>query len=183
VSNLRALINPTPTMNRTRRELLAGPIAAGKAVRAYLINTADRTIAEVDYGGHSTHICDLCSFEFFTIYKRWPFEYLTVVELNEERDVVFVANQNLLERPITEITEFFGFLGYARPLAGNGLVLGTDEEGESIEPKQPFAWFKDRLCWIERVDGQRWTVQNASGRGAQHMSRSEVEQFLARPLA
>jgi hypothetical protein len=152
-------------------------------MRAYLINTAGRTIAEVIYNGHSSDICDLCSFDFITIYKRWSFESLTVVELNQERDVLFVAYQNLLARPITEITEFFGFLGYGQPFAGNGLILGTDEEGESTEPKQPLAWFKDRLCWIERVDDQRWNVENASGRGVQHMSRSGAERFLGRPLA
>jgi hypothetical protein len=81
-------------MGSTRRELLAPPaVSEGKPMRSYLINTAGRTIAEVIYNGHSSDISDLCSFDFITIYKRWSFESLTVVELNEERDVVFVAYQ------------------------------------------------------------------------------------------
>lgn len=55
-----------------------------------------------------------------------------VVDFNDKGDCVYVDDEGLLR--ITPSTMFFEIEGYPQPLAGNGLVCGTGDEGESVEP-------------------------------------------------
>jgi hypothetical protein len=51
----------------------------------------------------------------------------------EGRDVVYVDDNGLLDGP----QHFFHLAGFPTPLAGNGLVIGTDDEGESVDAATP----------------------------------------------
>ena len=88
-------------------------------MKAYLIDSQARTVTETDYNGDYRHI-----------YKLIGVETFTVVRINDY-DSVFVDDEGLLNNP----RYFFTLKGYPQPLAGNGLVLGCDDEGESVEPR------------------------------------------------
>lgn len=47
-------------------------------------------------------------------------------------DVLYVDDEGLFDR---ELNSFFTYEGAHQPFAGNGLILGTDEEGDSVDAK------------------------------------------------
>ena len=88
-------------------------------MRAYLIDTPNKQIVEVDYNG-----------DYRTIKEHIRADLFTTVMLGSG-DCLFVDDEGLInDNPHGWIK----LEGYAQPLRGYGLVLGTDEEGESIEP-------------------------------------------------
>ena len=105
-------------------------------MRAILIDPFTQTIEEVDYSGDYKDIYSLIECDLFT----------TVYLPNTSDDTLFVDDEGLY----VENQRFFKIEGYEQPLAGRGLLLGTDEEGESIdcmstveEVKAIVSWEKD----------------------------------------
>ena len=88
-------------------------------MRAILIDPAKQTITEVDYDGNwtsiSTHI-DCTTFASAVVF--------------ENEDTLYIDDEGLWGA-----THFFRIEGYPDPLAGRGLILGTNEDGESIAAK------------------------------------------------
>jgi hypothetical protein len=105
-------------------------------MRAILIDPFTQTIEEVDYSGDYKDIYSLIECDLFT----------TVYLPNTSDDTLFVDDEGLY----VENQRFFKIDGFEQPLAGRGLLLGTDEEGESIdcmstveEVKAIVSWEKD----------------------------------------
>ena len=105
-------------------------------MRAILIDPFTQTIEEVDYSGDYKDIYGLIECDLFT----------TVYLPNTSDDTLFVDDEGLY----VENQRFFKIDGFEQPLAGRGLLLGTDEEGESIdcmstveEVKAVVSWEKD----------------------------------------
>lgn len=88
-------------------------------MKAYLIDPQAKTVTEVYYNGNYQHIYQLIEVELFT-----------VVNIDDNGNTVFIDDEGLLNSP----RYFFKLAGYPQPLAGKGLVLGTDDDGESVEP-------------------------------------------------
>lgn len=88
-------------------------------MKAFLIDPKAQRITEVEYDG-----------DYRSIYKSLDCVRFDVVEINAEKDCVFIDDEGLM----SEDAYFFGVQGFPNPLAGKGLVLGTDDEGDSIEP-------------------------------------------------
>ena len=89
-------------------------------MRAILINPADKTVKEVDYDGN-----------FESIYTHIDCTTFAVPFTLENEDALYIDDEGLLKGH----TDFFTIEGYPEPLAGCGLILGTDEEGEAIAVK------------------------------------------------
>jgi hypothetical protein len=136
-------------------------------MKAYLINPLDRTITTVDYDGNYKSIHKLCDFDTFD-----------VVGLTDDGDTLFVDDEGLIKGPVYQ---FFGIRGYPALLAGKALILGTDEDGNSIEPKHDITFYKARLCWIERLMGTVFGVTLFGKRKAQIAKLEVVEEFLTKP--
>lgn len=105
-------------------------------MRAILIDPFTQTIEEVDYSGDYKDIYGLIECDLFT----------TVYLPNTSDDTLFVDDEGLY----VENQRFFKIDGFEQPLAGRGLMLGTDEEGESVdcmstveEVKAIVSWEKD----------------------------------------
>jgi hypothetical protein len=88
-------------------------------MKAYLIDPQAKTVTEVHYNG-----------DFHQIYELIEVELFTVVTIDDIGNAVFIDDEGLLNNP----RYFFKLAGYLQPLAGKGLVLGTDDDGESVEP-------------------------------------------------
>jgi hypothetical protein len=85
-------------------------------MRAIKINSNEQTVEVIDFEG-----------DFRAIQKEIDVDCFTVVELNGEGDTLFVDDEGLFKE-----TNFFVVEGYPQPLAGHGLILGTDlDSGES----------------------------------------------------
>lgn len=66
----------------------------------------------------------------------------------EGGDAVFVDDEGLLK---DDPGPFFGLWGYPNPLAGHGLVLGADDDGNSCAPTVTVAEIEDWIVWLPTV--------------------------------
>ena len=90
-------------------------------MRAILINPETKTITEVEYTGDYKNIYEHIGADCFTAISIDHYE-------NEDRETIFVDDEGLYRNP----QNFFMWSGYDQPLAGKGLILGTDAGGESV---------------------------------------------------
>jgi len=151
-----------------------------KRMRAILIDPFNETVTEVEHNGDYKNIyqllsqneeiqCKHCK-EFFAKYSCGADRYgecdcprcqgycecidkvvvntFTIVELNDNRDTMFVDDEGLLKLP----KYFFQWRGYDQPLAGKGLILGTNDEGESISPVITLDRAKDNVVWANDLE-------------------------------
>lgn len=93
-------------------------------MKAYLIDPEFHSVKEVDYSGDYKQIYSLIGCETFGC-----------VEIHENGDTLFIDDNGKLG----DLSEKYFFVvdvpGGQHLIAGKALVLGTDEEGESVEPK------------------------------------------------
>lgn len=91
-------------------------------MKAILINVNDKTISNVE-----TTEPTLQSW-----YKLIGCDLVAVGVNLDDHDSIMVDDEGLLT--LTEKSNFFTFEGAHQPFAGNGLIVGVDEEGETIPP-------------------------------------------------
>lgn len=102
-------------------------------MKAFFVDSVQREVREVEYNG-----------DWRTIAPLLGCQYFTVVQLNQERDTIFVDDEGLLHDPKT----FFVIKGFEQPLAGNGLVLGCNEDGDSTAPRKiDLAWLNENITF------------------------------------
>jgi hypothetical protein len=104
-----------------------------------VIDARERVVRTGEYDG--TNQC---------IYKLGRYECFDVIKLNEQEDKLFVDDNGLLNR---EAMDFFGIEGYGQPLAGNGVILGTNKTEDGDKDAGPvkcdLLWVRKRLWWIK----------------------------------
>lgn len=113
-------------------------------MKAFLIDPRMARIVALDYSGN-----------FEDIYKIIHADTFDVARFNDQRDGVFVDDEGLLKSP----THFFFIDGNVNLLAGRGLVLGCDEEGETAAPTVTLEWLKDHVGFIERLGADAIAVE------------------------
>lgn len=94
-------------------------------IKAILINPFERTVEEVEYNGDYKHI--------YTLIDAHSFDVARI----DRNDAIFVDDEGLFAAESEDCPqEFFVYLDDDGPrfLAGKGLILGCDSEGESISP-------------------------------------------------
>ena len=103
-------------------------------MNAYLIDPFARTVTAVDYSG-----------DFNDIYKLIDCDTFDVARVGKGEDI-FVDDNGLFAPPDNQ--QFFVFESYPQPLAGKGLLLGTDGRGETIASSLTIEEVKSRLSWV-----------------------------------
>lgn len=88
-------------------------------MRAILIDPFKQSITDVEYSG-----------DYHDIYKLIGCETFTIAPITHRGDAIFVDDEGLFKPD----QAFFKHDGYPQPLAGKGLILGCDEDGETVEP-------------------------------------------------
>ena len=112
-------------------------------MRAYLIDPFARTITEVDYDGN-----------YRSIYPLIEAECFEAVSFGEKDDAVFVNEEGLINgKP----QEYFQIKGTPTPLAGKGLVLGCDAEGDSCSPTIMLEALTALVEWVSFI-----VIENAT---------------------
>lgn len=104
-------------------------------MKAYLIDPTTNTTSEVDYNGDYKQIYTLIGPGVHTF---------TTVMINEQQDTIFVDDEGFL---YPKSLGWFRVASYHQLLAGKGLVLGTDEEGDSIEPTITLEELKEQISF------------------------------------
>jgi hypothetical protein len=115
---------------------------------AHLIDPVKRTITEVTID-KDNGIQDY--------YDQLHCNIFTAVEINANRDTIYIDDEGLF----VPNQVFFYHKDYpSQPLAGYGLVIGTDEEGESIAPTVTLQETIDSVKFMSRSDVLDWVRNN-----------------------
>jgi hypothetical protein len=104
-------------------------------MQAVLIDPYKEEITNVEYNG-----------DYKQIYEHIKADCFTLVRLHDNDDV-FVDDEGLLR--VTKDTKFFMFNEYPQPLAGYGLILGNDEEGESIAAHHTAEFYRPKVQFLD----------------------------------
>lgn len=104
-------------------------------MKAFFINPSTQNITTVDYDGDWRKINRMIDA------IRGSFD---VVRLYKNGDAAFVDDEGLY----AEEQMFWIHKNYPTPLAGKSLLLGTDDEGDSVEPQTSFDDLKHDIHFI-----------------------------------
>ena len=112
--------------------------------RGILIDSENKIIKEVEV----SNLNDM--------YKTMNVDLITVALYIDDNNLMYVDDEGLLKSP----KHFFYFEGSYQPFAGNGLILGLDDNGEDvstiysieeIKSKTQFLSPKDALLKMEEI--------------------------------
>lgn len=104
-------------------------------MKAYLIDTPNKQIVEVDYDGN-----------YKSIYGLIHASLYEVVYLNAEEDCMFLDEEGLING---NPHGWIKYEGANQPFRGYALVLGTDSEGNSVEPKMSIEELRAKVSFPE----------------------------------
>lgn len=79
------------------------------------------------------------------IYEAINAETFTVITLDDKGTALFLDDEGLYKPN----QDFFQIGDYKQPLAGRGLILGTNEAGESEDAKVSAAFVYAKVRWLE----------------------------------
>jgi hypothetical protein len=106
-------------------------------MKAILINAKTKEVKEVEMGK-----------DYQEIYKQLECELFTAGAYLDKEDVIYVDDEGLING--TDV--FFTFEGAHQPFAGNGLIMGTDDEGESTDCKINLTEVTKRVKFYNRYE-------------------------------
>ena len=113
---------------------------------AYKINVIDQNVTPIEYKGY-IDICPNLSTPhkavslFTTVYMSIEGHYTS------NGDCIYVDDEGLL----VDINYGFKYKGYNGVLMGNGLVLGTDENGDSSAPNIDIYTLRENITFLGLV--------------------------------
>jgi len=108
-------------------------------IKAIRIDTAERRFHEVELEQDDTEaICGFVGCSMFDVVRI------------DHSDVIFVDDEGLLTADGD--STFFTLKSYGGILVGNGLLLGTGSEGESIDPTTTIEWLEDNVSFGKLID-------------------------------
>lgn len=92
-------------------------------MKCLVIDAVNRTIREDEYSG-----------DYKDIYRLGGFDLMTAIALDDKGETLFIDDEGLLKEDLNDCFLLHGpDFNYPQPLAGNGVILGTNEEGESVD--------------------------------------------------
>lgn len=106
-------------------------------MKAILINAKTKEVKEVEMGK-----------DYKEIYTQLQCELFTAGMYMNDADVMYVDDEGLMNGT----DEFFTFEGAHQPFAGNGLIMGTDDDGESTDCKMSFDEVKNKVKFYDRYE-------------------------------
>lgn len=110
-------------------------------MQAIHINPFTKTVTVVDHNGSLERFYELLNCDCMTV---------AYADNMPAGDVIYVDDEGLLK----DLTQqaFFMIEGFPQPLTGHGLVLGTDDSGESITPTITAEEVAKRVTWMNLLE-------------------------------
>lgn len=108
------------------------PSTRGNDMKAILIDAKAHEVREVETGDYKTYY-PLLNCQTFTAATYLP-----------NNDCLLVDDEGLLNAPL----DFFTYEGAHQPFAGNGLFIGSSEEGETIPVKTTLAEVQSKVKFL-----------------------------------
>ena len=106
-------------------------------MKAILIDSINKEVKEVEIGKGIDEMYKFLQCQCFTIASYLPKE-----------DAIFVDDEGLMNG--TDV--FFTYEGAHQPFAGNGLIMGCDDEGESVDCKIGLTEVKEKVKFYSRYE-------------------------------
>ena len=106
-------------------------------MKAILINAKTKEVKEVEMGK-----------DYREIYKQLECEMFQIGTYLPKNDAIFVDEEGLMNG--TDV--FFTFEGAHQPFAGNGLVMGCNSKGESVDCKVDIDEVKNKVKFYDRYE-------------------------------
>jgi hypothetical protein len=139
-------------------------------MKAYLIDPFAREISEVEHNGNFRQIYELI---------QSPSQSFSAVRMNGRGDMIYVDEEGLFV-PFDR-QEFFGLRGYGAPLAGRGLVLGSDPYGESVSPKASLDEVRGQIVWLGKDVVRRYSESGVFDTHVTSLTTGETARYPFRP--
>ena len=118
-----------------------------RPVRGILIDPFACTVSDVELdASDSLNICLLLSHDVHPVNSR-ALAHSPFLRVGE---AIYVDDKGLLKSPV----RFFNIAGRERPLAGKGLIVGTDKEGNTISASSSLELIRAAVTFAEMRDGQ-----------------------------
>lgn len=114
-----------------------------KEIQGYLIDPEKQTIDPVKYNG-----------DYKEIYKLIECGTFTIVRIDDE-NMIFVDDEGLLNNP----RHFFCLRGYPQPLAGKGLLMGSNEDGDTVSSTMDLDKVKDLIVGFQELSVQGFVTK------------------------
>ena len=112
--------------------------------KAYLIDPEKKTIEAVELDG------DLKS-----IYKLLDCDMIAAPIEFDNKDTMFVDDEGLFKEQKGAIK----MKDWSYPIVGKVMIIGCDDEGESVDVKTPIEFFQKEIIWVNEADTKRWQDQ------------------------
>jgi hypothetical protein len=128
----------------TTKTLTTPDVEMKTQFHAVLIDPYKNTVENVTYNGDYRHIYELCQVR--------TFDYVPL----QNTDDLFVDDEGLCN--LTAETRFFVIEGDTQPLAGRGLILNHDKDGESIAAKFDAEYYRPRVKFYSLNDVRAMTL-------------------------
>lgn len=106
-------------------------------MKAILIDSKNREVKQIEIGKGIDEMYKVLECECFTIATYLPNE-----------DAIFVDDEGLMNG--TDM--FFTYEGAHQPFAGNGLIMGCDDMGESEDCKVDLTEVKNKVKFFDRYE-------------------------------
>jgi len=111
-----------------------------KNMKAILIDSKSKTVRYVE-----VKVNDGSALE--SMYNHIDCDLVEVINIDDKNDL-FVDEEGLLK--LNKDSQFFLYDGFPQPLAGNGLILGLNqEEGESVETSLSIEEVAEKVLFLD----------------------------------
>lgn len=115
-------------------------------MKALLIDSKNRMVKQIEIGEDFTEISKAIGCDVFA-----------APHILKNNDTMYVDDEGLLKDP----QHFFLLDTYPQPIAGNGLILGCDHEGDSIDAKTSLTELADRIKFMDLNDAYNWSIKQS----------------------
>jgi hypothetical protein len=110
-------------------------------MRAIIINAQDRTISETDIDGSLKSLQHIVGGLIETVYDGLY-----------DNHHCYVNEEGLLDQP----QHFFMFKDGHQPLAGNGIILASTQDGDEAACNLTLDWVKERVTFMDLKAARQW---------------------------
>ena len=111
-------------------------------MRAIVINAKDRTITETEIDGSLKSLQQIVDGLIEPVYDGL-----------DDKHHCYVNEEGLLDGP----QHFFMFKDGHQPLAGNGVILFSTQDGDEAACTLPLEWVKERVTFMDLAAARQWS--------------------------
>jgi len=115
-------------------------------MKALLIDSKNRVVKQIEIGEHFTEISKAINCEVFS-----------APHIMQDNDTLYCDDEGLLKDP----QYFFLLDSYLQPIAGNGLILGCDDEGESTDVSMSLIELSSRITFMDIQEAYNWSLKQS----------------------